>query len=407
MATYVVIGGGLAALRGAEQLRRSDDAAEIVMLSEEPVPPYDRPPLSKEYLRGDWDLTRITLAQPTALAEQRIELRVGARVEAIDRAHRTVRVAGGQTQRYDKLLYATGGRIRPLDLPGATLEGVHYLRTLADADALRAEARAGRRAVIIGAGFIGVEVAASLTKLGCSVTVLEVAPYIWSRFLDERLARHIQRYCEGHGVTFLTGAAPTAISGAGGRVRSVTIGGAQLPADLVCIGVGILPNVELAQAAGLTVNNGVVTDEYMETSDPDIYAAGDVVNYPDPIFRKRRRVEHWGHAEYTGMLAAQNMTGERKPYELLSYVWSDVFDLHLEFAGEEIDYEQLGVRGVLEENSFTVLYLKGGALQAYLGVNAPPREFRVLQRLIRERTPVQAKLDGLLDRAADLRTLFG
>jgi len=284
---------------------------------------------------------------------------------------------------------------------------VHSFRTLADADALRAAAGPGARAVLIGGGFIGMELAASLTKLGAQVTVLEALPYIWSRFLDEALATHIQRICEGHGVQFRTGVAPTAITGSGGRVQAVTAGGADIPAGIVCIGVGILPNVELAQAAGLAVDNGLVVDAAMQTNDPLIYGAGDVVNYPDPIFKKRRRVEHWGHAEYTGMLAGGNMvSGEAKAYELLSYVWSDVFDMHIEFAGEEKDYDQLAVRGSLDEQSFTVLYVKGGALQAYLGVNAPPREFRTLQRLIREQTPLGDKLDGLKDRATDLRALF-
>lgn len=406
MATYVVVGGGLAALRGAEQLRRSDADAEIVMFSEETSPPYDRPPLSKEYLRGDWDLERITLAKGDTLTEQRIDLRLGTRVDAIDRAAHTVRLADGAIQRYDKLLYATGGRIRELALPGTDLRGVHYFRTLADADAIKAAAAPGTKAVIIGAGFIGVELAASLAKLGCEVTVLEVASYIWSRFLDEELATYIQRRCEDQGVRFLTSVQPTAIHGAGGHVRGVAYAGLELPATLVCIGVGILPNVELAEAAGLQVQNGVVVDEYMQTSDPDIFAAGDIVNYPDPIFQKRRRVEHWGHAEYTGALAAQNMAGEHKPYDLLSYVWSDVFDMHLEFAGEEKDYDQMVIRGALADGAFTVLYVKGGALQAYLGVNAPPREFRVLQRLIREQAPVADKLDGLRDRATDLRALF-
>ncbi len=407
MATYVMLGGGMAGLRAAEAVRRADEAAEIVLISEEAVIPYDRPPLSKEYLRGDWDLERITLTKAADLEAQRITVRLGAAATAIDRANQVVRLAGGGEQRYDKLLYATGGRVRTLDLPGADLTGVHYFRTLADADALRAAAGPGARAVLIGGGFIGMELAASLTKLGAQVTVLEALPYIWSRFLDEALATHIQRICEGHGVQFRTGVAPTAITGSGGRVQAVTAGGADIPAGIVCIGVGILPNVELAQAAGLAVDNGLVVDAAMQTNDPLIYGAGDVVNYPDPIFKKRRRVEHWGHAEYTGMLAGGNMvSGEAKAYELLSYVWSDVFDMHIEFAGEEKDYDQLAVRGSLDEQSFTVLYVKGGALQAYLGVNAPPREFRTLQRLIREQTPLGDKLDGLKDRATDLRALF-
>ncbi|MBI2888140.1 MAG: FAD-dependent oxidoreductase [Chloroflexi bacterium] len=403
---YVLIGGGIASARAAAQLRRLDQDAAITLVSQEAEAPYDHPPLSKEYLRGEWPRQRVLLHPARFYDEQGIALRLGVAAQALDLAERRVALADGAFLDYDKLLLAMGGRPRRLAVPGAELPGVRYLRTLGDAEAIRADALPGRRAVVIGAGFIGMELAASLTHLGVAVTVIEAAPTIWSRFLDQELAAYFQRYAEARGVTFRTGTAPLAIAG---RRRAETVAldsGHELPCDFVCVGVGIQPSVELAEAAGLAVANGVVANEYLETSQPGVFAAGDVVNYYDPIFQKRRRVEHWGHAEYTGLLAAQNMAGEPRPYDLLSYVWSDIFDLHLEFAGEEREHDRVLLRGDLGDQAFTVLYLKEGVLRAYLGVNAPQREFITLQRMIRRRTDLSARLDRLRDPAQELRALL-
>jgi NADPH-dependent 2,4-dienoyl-CoA reductase/sulfur reductase-like enzyme len=237
--------------------------------------------------------------------------------------------------------------------------------------------------VIVGAGFIGLELAASLTQKGVRVAVVEAAPHIWSRFADAMLAGFFQDYCARRGIAFHTNEKVSEIRGERGPSVVVTMAGRELPCDFVCIGVGIVPNVELARQAGLAVDNGIVVNEFLQSSHPDIYAAGDVAQYLDPVFRKRRRVEHWGHAEYSGQLAGRNMAGAGEPYDLLTYVWSDIFDLHLEFAGDESDHDQILLRGRPEEAPFTVLYLRGGALRAYFAVNGESREFPILQRLIR------------------------
>ena len=405
-ARYLLVGGGLAGAKAAEQLRRQDAQAAITLVSDEAALPYDHPPLSKEFLRGEWPRERVFFQTESYYREQGITLRLGAPAQRLDLSSKRVTLADGATLEFDKLLLATGARPRKLRVPGAALPGVHYLRTLSDCEALRDEARRGRRAVVIGAGFIGMEVAASLTQLGVQVTVLEAAPSIWSRFLDERLAGHFQRYYESKGISFRVGVTPTAVQGEE-RARAVTTAsGEEIPCDFVCVGVGIEPNTELAAEAGLKVENGVVTNEHLETSHPDVYAAGDVVSYYDPVFEKQRRVEHWGHAEYTGLLAAQNMAGERSKYDLLSYVWSDIFGLHLEFAGEEKEYDQLLVRGSLAENAFIVLYVKLGILRAYLAINASQREFPPLQRMIRRKVDLSAKVSQLQDPGVELRSLL-
>jgi NADPH-dependent 2,4-dienoyl-CoA reductase/sulfur reductase-like enzyme len=202
------------------------------------------------------------------------------------------------------------------------------------------------------------EVAASLTQRGVQVTVIEAQPHIWARFADATLAGFFQDYCIQNGVTFYTDEMVTEIRGHDRPSSVTTRSGKELPCDFVCIGVGIVPNVELARQAGLKVDNGVVVNEHLRSSHPDIYAAGDVANYQDPVFGKRRRVEHWGHAEYCGQLAGQNMAGAYNTYDLVTYVWSDIFDLHLEFAGDETEHDQVLLRGRFEDKSFIVLYLR-------------------------------------------------
>ena len=283
---------------------------------------------------------------------------------------------------------------------------MHYLRTLEDSAAIATWAGQGKRAVVIGAGFIGMEVAASLTQRGVHVTVIEAQPHIWPRFVDAALAVTFQNFCTAKGVAFHTNDTVLEVRGAG-RVSSVkTQSGKEFPCDLVCIGAGIVPNVELAQQAGLAVDNGIVVNEYLQSSHPDIYAAGDVANYPDPFFNKRRRVEHWGHAEYCGQLAGQNMAGGQSPYGLLTYVWSDIFDLHLEFAGDESEHDQILLRGQVQEMAFTALYLKEKVLKAYFAINTSAKEFPSLQRLIKHKKDLTGKEAQLQDPSVPIKSLL-
>jgi 3-phenylpropionate/trans-cinnamate dioxygenase ferredoxin reductase component len=235
---------------------------------------------------------------------------------------------------------------------------------------------------------------------------VETQPHIWPRFADATLANAIQEYCARKGITFRVGEQVMEIGGAD-RVASVLLqSGGMVPCDFVCIGIGITPNVKLAQQAELEVSNGIVVNEYLQSSHPDIYAAGDVANYVDPIFGKRRRVEHWGHAEYCGQLAGQNMVGAQNPYDLLTYVWSDIFDLHLEFAGDESERDQVLVRGQVTDNSFIVLYLKQSKLTAYFAINASSKDFPPLQRLIRQKKELAGKEADLENPAVPLKSLL-
>jgi NADPH-dependent 2,4-dienoyl-CoA reductase/sulfur reductase-like enzyme len=403
---YLLIGGGLASFHAARQIRRSDPDGSILIACDEPSPPYDRPPLSKEYLRGEKIREEIALAPAEALAEERIDLALADRAESLAPAEHQAQLASGRSIKFDKALIATGGRPIVLNLPGAGLDGIHYLRTLEDADGIAASAVPGRRAAIIGGGFIGVELAATLRQRGLEVTVIEALPRIWARFADERLSGFIQSYCEQRGVSFRTGVAITGFEG-GAKLTGVTLSsGETLPCDLACVGVGIVPNVELAVAAGLEVNDGIVVDELLRSSHPDIYAAGDVINYPDSIFGRRRRVEHWGHAEYGGQVAGKNMAGGSTPYEFLSYVWSDIFDLHLEFAGDETNPERVLQRGGFEDAAFSILYLRGGMLTAFYAINASTRELGSLRRLIQTRQPLLGRESELEDPASNLRALL-
>ncbi|HLF77729.1 MAG TPA: FAD-dependent oxidoreductase [Dehalococcoidia bacterium] len=403
---YLIIGGGLASIRAARQIRKGDPDGSILVAGEEPDLPYDRPPLSKEFLAGDKTSEEILLEPHGALSDMRIEMALGQPAVRLDAAGMLALLSNGEQIHFERALIATGGRPIRLAVPGADLAGVHYLRTIADARAIAADATPGRKAVVVGGGFIGIEVAATLRKRGLDVTVLEALPRIWARFGNEDLSNFVQGYCQERGVQFLTGSAISELRGRD-RVESVvTAAGKELPCDLVCIGVGIRPNVELATDAGLDVENGIVVDQGMRTSHPDIYAAGDVINYYDPISGRRRRVEHWGHAEYSGQIAGANMAGGAEVYNLLSYVWSDIFDLHLEFAGDEDQHDAALLRGDPKDGSFMILYVKDGKLTAFFAINAPPREFAGLRRLIQTHKDISGEEETLRNPQSNLRSLL-
>ncbi len=405
-AQYLLIGGGLASSQAAKQLRDRDSRGRIVLVSEEPYVPYDRPPLSKEFLRQQKSKNELFFDTEQYFHDHQIDLILGTAVQRLDVSKKTATLTNGETIQFEKALIGTGGRPVRLTIPGGNLPGVHYLRTLDDSAAISAEPGQGKSAIMIGAGFIGIEVAASLTQRGVQVTVLESQSHIWPRFADATLAVFFQDYCMQKGVTFCTGEMAVEIRGKGRPSSVITKSGKELPCDFVCIGVGIVPNVEIARDAGLAVDNGIVVNEYLQTSYPDIYAAGDVANYPDSIFTKRRRVEHWGHAEYCGQLAGQNMAGARNKYDFLTYVWSDIFDLHLEFAGDESEQDEVLIRGRLQDKSFTILYLKQKVLKAYFAVNTGSKEFPTLQRLIRQKKDLTGKEAQLQDPAFSLKQLL-
>jgi len=403
---YLLIGGGLASHRAARILAAKHPGAPITLVSKETRLPYDRPPLSKEFLRGEKTESELAYDPSAFFEEKRIEVVLGDPAVELDPLRKRATLASGAAIRYEKALVATGGDPVRLDVPGSSLAGIHYLRSIEDSAAIRRDAAPGRRAAVVGAGFIGMELAASLATIGVRVTVIETLPRIWARFLDDRLSDFVRGYFEKRGISFHTGERVREFAGDTRVSAVVAESGLRIDCDFVCVGVGIRPSVELAGSAGLDVDNGIVVDERLAASRPDIYAAGDAANFPDPVFGRRRRVEHWGHAEYSGQIAALNMAGIDARYDLLSYAWSDVYDLHLEFAGDESGYDRTLVRGSTGDTSFTVLYLARDVLRAYLAVNASSREFPGLQKLIRSGVPLAGRYGELADPKFDLKTLL-
>jgi NADPH-dependent 2,4-dienoyl-CoA reductase/sulfur reductase-like enzyme len=380
---YLLIGGGLTSAHAAVAIRERDPEGPVTLVGREPHLPYHRPPLTKSFLLGEQ--TRESLSvKPAAFYEQRrVGLILGAAVTRIRPAEKRAVLADGRTLRFRKALIATGGEPARLQVEGGHLPGVHLLHSVDNAAALAADARAFKRAVVVGAGFTGMEVAASLTRLGVEVTVIEIAPQVWPRFADRSLADYIRDYCAARGVRFRLNERVCRIAGRE-RVESVvTASGAEIPCDFLCASIGIRPSVSLAEEAGLKVGDGICVDEFLQTSHPDVWAGGDVANYHDPVLGRRRRVEHWGHARYCGALAGRNMTGDRAPYDLLACFWTDVFDLHLAAGGERAEDDEALTRGRPEDRSFQILFLRENRLTAYLAVNADRKALPVLQDFIR------------------------
>ncbi len=344
---YVIVGGGLTAAHAVEGIRQVDEDGSIVVLGDEEEPPYHRPPLSKEFLQAPGAGRDLLHVKPDGWFEEKAgaELELGHRVTSLEPADLTVETEDGESFRGDRILLATGGRPRRLDLDGAELDGVHVLRTVEDSEALREEAEEAENALLIGAGFIGMELAASFRELDVQPTVVELAGRVWSRLLPGDLSSFLQEYFEERGVEFRLRSSVQELRG-DGRVESAVLhDGTELPCELVVVGVGIEPNQELAADAGLGVQDGIVVDRFGETSHGYVYAAGDVARFPDPVFGDLARVEHWDHAKAHGRRVGRNMAGEREPYDHLSYFFSDVFDLSLNAFGRPAETERTVRRG--------------------------------------------------------------
>ncbi len=405
---YLIIGSGVAGYNALKELLTLRPKAKIVMITSDRYYPYDRPPLSKDYLKGKIDKEMLFFEPEDFYKRDNLEVILKKKVEKIDTEDKVAILEDGDNISFNKALIATGGSPRKLGINGENLRGVHYLRTLDDADGIKSEISKGKNAVIIGGGFIGIEVSSSLTMLGVRTTVIEVMPYIWSTFVDEKISNFIQKYFETKGVQFILNESVKEIEG-DERVKAVVLNsGKKLNADFVVIAVGIKPNVEIAQQSGINVNNGIVVNEYLQTNHPDIYAAGDVANILDPISGKRRRIEHWNNAEYSGKLAARNMLGRNESYNFISSIWSDIFDLHIESAGDTRDYDEYVIRGKfqLEKPKFSVIYIKGGVVKGYLAINRNVKELVSLNKLVQKGVNVSNKRDMLVDENFDLQKLL-
>lgn len=334
--TFVIIGASLAGGKAAETLREEGFTGRVVLIGEETEPPYERPPLSKGYLWGSDERTQAYLHEESWWSEQNIELQLGRRATDLDAATRTITLDGVDELRYDKLLLATGSRVRGLRVPGHDLHQVRYLRTMDEAQQLLARLRrgAGHRVVVVGAGWIGLEVAAAARGHGCEVTVVEQDELPLRRVLGDEVAALYRDLHAAHGVEFRFGVGVRELTGADGELGGVVLAdGTELPADTVVVGIGIAPATELAVAAGLTVDNGVLTDAALRTSDPDIYACGDVACVPNPVAGGPIRVEHWSNALDGGPVAARSMLGQEVTYDKVPYFFTDQYDLGMEFSG--------------------------------------------------------------------------
>lgn len=366
----VIVGGGLAGAKGAEALRDKGFKGEVTLVGEEPHLPYERPPLSKSYLLGETPFDEAIVHPADWYDANHVTLRLGVRAQAIDRARREVALSDGSVLGYDGLLLATGSSPRRPRLPGADAAGVHYLRTLEDADALRALFGDGRRLAIVGAGWIGLEVAAAARHYGTRVTVVEMADQPLAAVIGAHLGAFYADVHRDHGVDLRLGVGVAEIRVRDGKATGLTLtDGAMIDADAVVVGVGAAPNVALAESAGLTVDNGVLVDAALRTSDPAIFAVGDIANHLHPVLNTRVRVEHWANALNQPATAAAAMLGEDVHYDNLPYFYSDQYDVSMEYIG----YGAAGdpaVRGDLGKREFVAFWLSpDSSLQAVMAVN--------------------------------------
>ena len=388
-APFVVVGAGLAGAKAAETLREEGFDGPVVLVGAEPERPYERPPLSKQYLLGRADRDSVFVHDAGWYAEHDVDLRTGVRAARLDPAAHRLTLDTGEELGYARLLLATGASPRRLPVPGADLDGVRYLRTLADADRLGTDlAGGGRRVVVVGAGWIGLEVAAAARSHGNDVTVVEPQPTPLHAVLGAQMGRVFARLHRDHDVELLTDTVVRGIRGSGGRVTTVvTDGHAGLPADLVVVGIGAIPNTALAASAGLEVDNGVVTDHALRASAVDVYAAGDVAASFHPLHGRHVRVEHWANALHQGPAAARSMLGQDVVFDRVPYFFTDQYDLGMEYSGLGGPRDAVVTRGAPEDGAFIAFWMQEGRVTAGMNVNvwdvSDP-----LQALIRSRRQV-------------------
>jgi 3-phenylpropionate/trans-cinnamate dioxygenase ferredoxin reductase component len=370
--TYVIVGASLAGAKAAETLRAEGFGGRLVLIGAEKERPYERPPLSKDYLLGKDSRDTIFVHPPEWYAEHDVDLRLGVTVTGIDPSSHEVTLADGARESYTKLLLTTGSSPRHLTVPGADLEGVLYLRSVQDSDRLKAAFGAASRVAIIGGGWIGLETAAAARSAGAEVTVLEAAELPLLRVLGREVAEVFASLHHDHGVEIRTSVQVTEITGSGGRADGVLLGdGSRVAADVVVVGVGITPNTQLAAQAGVKVENGVVVDERLRSSDPDIYAAGDVACAFHPLLGRHIRVEHWANALNQPLIAARAMLGQEVAYDRVPYFYTDQYDLGMEYSGyvDPGGYDQVVFRGDVPGREFLAFWVAGGRVLAGMNVN--------------------------------------
>jgi 3-phenylpropionate/trans-cinnamate dioxygenase ferredoxin reductase subunit len=367
--TFVIVGASLAGAKAAETLRAEGFDGRVILIGEETERPYERPMLSKEYLRGDKPAAKLYVHDEGFYADNDIQLLTGTRVASFDPAAHDVTLDDGSRMPYSRLLLSTGASPRRLPLPGTDLPGVRYLRQMGDSDALRAAIIAAGRVVVIGAGWIGSEVAASARQLGAEVAIVAPGPVPLERVLGPEIGSVYRDLHAEHGVDLHLSTQIDAIVGSVAAQGVRTTDGSVIEGDLVVVGVGVSPRDELAREAGLTVENGIVVDEFLRTSAADVFAAGDVAATWNPMYNKRIRMEHWANALNQGQAAARNMLDQNTAYAKLPYFYSDQYDLGMEYNGYAADWDRIVVRGDVGGRDFLAFWLKGGRVLAAMNAN--------------------------------------
>jgi 3-phenylpropionate/trans-cinnamate dioxygenase ferredoxin reductase subunit len=402
MATVAIVGASLAGSSAAATLREEGFDGRVVLIGAEPQLPYDRPPLSKNYLRGVTPFEKTLLRPADFYRERDIEMRLGTTVTRVDAEKRTVALHDGERLEFDQLLIATGGKNRRFPIPGIDLPGVYDLRTVADADRIREAMARGGRAVVVGMGFIGAEVAAAMRQSGLDVVAIEPFKTPLYRALGEEIGRVVEGLHRDNGVEMILDDAVTAFEGAGKVERVVTRNGQRIDCSLAVFGLGIEPATELVAGTPVRVDNGIVVDDQCRTNVPGIFAAGDVANHYHPVCGRQMRVEHWQNGVKQGAAAARSMLGRGQPYDEVHWFWSDQFDANIQYAGFHAAWDQIVVRGSLESRKFLAFYLTGGRVESVVAINQG-RDMRRTFPIIKARTAVDPA--SLADPNVDLRTL--
>ena len=402
MATVAIVGASLAGSSAAATLREEGFDGRVVLIGAEPQLPYDRPPLSKNYLRGVTPFEKTLLRPADFYRERDIEMRLGTTVTRVDVEKRTLALHDGERLDFDQLLIATGGKNRRFPIPGIDLPGVYDLRTVADADRIREAMARGGRAVVVGLGFIGAEVAAAMRQTGLDVVAIEPFKTPLYRALGEEIGRVVEGLHRDNGVEMILDDAVTAFEGAGKVERVVTRNGRRIDCSLAVFGLGIEPATELVAGTPVRVDNGIVVDDQCRTNVPGIFAAGDVANHYHPVCGRQMRVEHWQNGVKQGAAAARSMLGRGQAYDEVHWFWSDQFDANIQYAGFHAAWDRIVVRGSLESRKFLAFYLTGGRVESVVAINQG-RDMRRTFPIIKARAAVDPA--SLADLNVDLRTL--
>jgi 3-phenylpropionate/trans-cinnamate dioxygenase ferredoxin reductase subunit len=402
---FLLVGGGMAGASCASELRKRGADGSILLIGREPEPPYERPPLSKEYLRGDASRADAYVNEPSWYEENGVELLTGKNVMSLDPEARTAKIQGGEEVAFGQALLATGAMVNILRIEGAENEGIHYLRAFGNADAIRADAEGASRVVLVGGSYIAAEVAASLAATGTDCTMVGLEEVALSRTFGEDAGRFFQEGLEAHGVNYVGGESVSAFEG-DGRISSVlTESGRNFDCDLVVVGAGVRPDMMLAQRAGLDCDDGILCDSKLQTSVPWIYAAGDACSYDSVVHGRRIRVEHWDASMQQGMHAARNMLGADGDYDVVPYFFSDLADwASLEYVGPAAEWDEEIWRGSRPDGEFSVWYLQAGKVAGCLSVGRS-EDLAEARRLLADGADVSGAIARIADADADLSSL--